>query len=204
MLAAASDIVVVGEAARGEEALELARDLSPDVVLLDIRLQGMGGVETARHLRQLYPDIRIIVLTAYDYEQYVRAMFAIGVDGYLLKSASAEELIAAIRAVLRGEQVVCQDIVGQAPGTGPRGGIAANPTLTDRECEVLVLLARGARNRAIALQLGIETSTVETHISNAIARLGVRSRIEAISRALERGVIVLDGSTGGDETQAVS
>jgi DNA-binding NarL/FixJ family response regulator len=194
ILEAALDVDVVGEAGRGEDALELARVAQPDVILLDIRLRGMSGVEVARALRHDHPSVRIVVLTAYNYEQYVRALFAIGVDGYLLKSASAAELLAALHAVVRGEQVVSQEIAEHASGVVLHSGIAANPTLTNRECEVLVLLARGARNKEIAMSLGIETSTVETHISNAIAKLGARSRTEAITRAVQRGVIVLDDS----------
>ena len=192
MLGDAPDIAVVGETGRGEEALVLARDLRPDVVLLDIRLEGMGGVDVARALRHDLPEVRIVVLTAYNYEQYVRAMFAIGVDAYLLKTAGAEELIAAVRAVLRGEQVVDREVAAQTLDGAKLTGIAANPTLSDRECEALALLARGARNREVAQQMGIETSTVETHIANAIAKLGARTRAEAISRALLRGIILLE------------
>jgi DNA-binding NarL/FixJ family response regulator len=192
MLGEARDIAVVGETGRGEEAMALARALHPDVVLLDIRLQGMGGVDVARALRQDLPEIRIVVLTAYNYEQYVRALFAIGVDGYLLKSAGSEELIAAVRAVLRGEQVVDREVAAQIPAGARVSGIAANPTLSDRECEALALLAQGARNKEVAQRMDIETSTVETHIANAIAKLGARTRAEAISQAVLRGIILLE------------
>jgi DNA-binding NarL/FixJ family response regulator len=190
MLGEARDITVVGETGRGEEAMALARALRPDVVLLDIRLQGMSGVDVARALRQDLPEIRIVVLTAHNAEQYVRALFAIGVDGYLLKSAAGEELIAAVRAVLLGKQVVDREVAAQTPVGARVSGIAANPTLSDRECEALTLLARGARNKEVAQQMNIETSTVETHIANAITKLGARSRAEAISQAVLRGIIL--------------
>ncbi len=106
LLGAAPDMAVVGEAAREDEALALARRLRPDVVALDIRLAGSNGIDVARTLRWDLPEIRILMLSAYAHETYVRALFAIGVDGYLLKTASDEELIAAVRAVSRGEQVL--------------------------------------------------------------------------------------------------
>jgi len=170
-----------------------SRALLPDVVLLDIRLEGkLNGIEVARVPRQDLPSIRIVILTGHEDEQYVRALFAIGVDGYLLKTARGPELIEAVRSVVRGIQVVRIEITERAPSAGPRSGIAANPNLSEREGEVLALLARGARNKEIAQELGIKTSTVETHISNAMTKLGARSRTEMMSRAVQRGIIISD------------
>ena len=118
------------------------------------------------------------------------ALFAIGVDGYLLKTAGGPELIEAVRSVVRGIQVVSREIMERAPNPGPRSGIGANPNLSEREREVVAFLARRARNKEIALELGIKTSTVETYISNAMAKLDARSRTEMISRAVQRGIIV--------------
>jgi len=189
LLGADPDIAVVGETASGDEALTLARRLRPDVTLLDIRLQGMGGVDVARALRQDLPEINVIMLTGYHYEQYVRALFAIGVQGYLLKSASGKELIAAVHAVQRGEQVLSAEIAERLASKTRRAGVAATDELTDREREVLVLVAQGKGNREIAQALQIGPRTAETHVSNIMAKLGAGSRSDAIGKAVQRGLI---------------
>lgn len=192
LLAEAEDIEIVAECGEGESVLALAQQLRPDIVLLDIRLQGMSGVDVARLIRQDLPDIKILMLSAYQYEQYVRNLFAIGVHGYLLKNASGPELIAAVRAVYRGETVLSAEISMQLATRGKRFGIAANEVLSDREREVLALVARGASNKEIAVQLNISTRTIETHVSNAMAKLRARSRVEAVNLAIQLGIIAPD------------
>jgi DNA-binding NarL/FixJ family response regulator len=192
LLREAADIEVVAEAARGAEALDLSARLQPDVVLLDIKLPDISGVDVARTLRHELPEIKVLILTAYDYEQYVRTLFAIGVHGYLLKSDSGLELIAAVRAVTRGEQVLSAEIKAHLARATVRSGVAAAGTLSEREREVLTLVGQGARNKEIAQRLAIKTSTVETYISNAMAKLDVHSRSEALRVAIQRGIIVLD------------
>ncbi len=192
LLREAADIEVVAETAHGAEALALAARLQPDVVLLDIKLPDMSGVDVARALRHDLPEIKVLILTAYDYEQYVRTLFAIGVHGYLLKSDSGLELIAAVRAVARGEQALSAEIRAHLARATVRSGVAAAGTLSARECEVLTLVGQGARNKEIAQHLAIKTSTVETYISNAMAKLDVHSRSEALRVAIQRGIIVLD------------
>jgi NarL family two-component system response regulator LiaR len=190
LLREAEDIEIVAESGDGAEALRLAQTLNPDVILLDIRIQGISGIDVARMLRQDMPDVKVLILSAYHYEQYVRALFAIGVYGYLLKNASGPELIAAVRSVHRGENVLSVEIAAALAAKTHRSGIAAVETLSDREREVLECVSRGASNKEIASQLNIGTRTVETHVSNAMAKLGARSRTEAVNLALQRGIIV--------------
>lgn len=192
LLAEAEDIQIVAETGNGDEALALAQQLTPDVVLLDIRIQGMSGVDVARIIRQDLPNIKILMLSAYHYEQYVRTLFAIGVHGYMLKNASGPELIAAVRAVYRGETVLSTEISVQFAAKTQRVGIAANETLSERELEVLTLVSRGASNKEIAAQLNISARTIETHVSNAMAKLRARSRTDAVKIAVQLGIIVPD------------
>jgi len=186
----AADIEIVAECGDGMQALKLAQGLNPDVVVLDIRLQqGMSGIDVARVLRQDLSQIKVLILSAYHYEQYVRALFAIGVHGYLLKNASGPELISAVRAVYKGETVLSSEIATPLASKTLRAGIAATETLSDRERDVLELVSSGASNKEIAGQLNIGTRTVETHVSNAMAKLGARSRTEAVNIAIQRGII---------------
>jgi DNA-binding NarL/FixJ family response regulator len=195
LLDADRDIEIVAETGSGAEALELARRLRPDVVVLDIRLQDVSGVEVARALRADLPEIKVLILSAYHTEQYVRGLFAVGVHGYLLKSASGSELISAVHAVMRGETALDAEVSAQVSDGRIRSGIGAVETLSEREREVLQLVADGASNKEIAARLGLSIRTVETHVSNAMAKLGARSRTEALSRGVERGVITLPGGT---------
>ena len=186
LLRAAPDIEGVAEAARGREALAEAARLRPDVVLLDINLPDLNGVEVARALSQDLPEIKVLILTGYNYEQYVRTLFAIGVNGYLLKSDPALELIAAVREVARGGHALSAEIAAIS------SGIVATGTLSDREREVLTLVGQGLRNKEIGRRLGIKASTVDTYLSNVMAKLDVHSRSEAFRVAIERGIIVLE------------
>lgn len=185
----ATNIDVVAETGTGAEALDLITQLELDVVMLDIRLQDMSGIDVARILRQDFPHIKILILSAYHYEQYVRALFAVGVHGYLLKSASAPELIHAVEAVYHGQTVLSQEISNQLAMRARNSGIAGTNMLSDREQEVLELVSRGASNKEIALQLGIAIRTVETHVSNAMAKLNAHSRTEAVNIAIQRDII---------------
>ncbi len=190
----AADIKVVGETGRGEDVLPMTQRLSPDVVVLDIQLHGLNGVEVARVLRREAPDVKVLVLTAYPYEQYVRALFAIGVHGYLLKNASDVELIAGVRAVMGGEAVLSADIAARVTGKGRTSSVVTTgtATLSAREHEVLRLVSHGDANKDIASVLGIADHTVETHIGNIMIKLAARSRVEAVVLAVQRGILVLD------------
>lgn len=192
LLGEVPDIQVVAECGHGAEALELAERLRPDVVLLDLKLPDMSGVAVARALREDRPEIKVLILTAYNYEQYVRMLFAVGVHGYLLKSDSGLELSAAVRAVMRGEQPLSAEITAQLASSASGSGIAASGSLSDREREVLTLVGQGARTKEIARRLQIKPTTVETYIANTMAKLNVHSRSEALRLAIERGIIVLE------------
>lgn len=172
----------------------MTRSLSPDVVVLDVQLPGLNGVEVARVLRREAPEVKVLVLTAYPYEQYVRALFAIGVHGYLLKSASDVELIAGVRTVMGGEAVLSADITARVTNKGRTSSVVTTgtATLTAREHAVLRLISHGDANKDIANALGIADHTVETHIGNIMIKLGARSRVEAVVLAVQKGVLVLD------------
>lgn len=182
------DIEVVAETDRGEKGIVLARQFDPDIVLLDIRLHGLSGIEVARILRHDLPEIKVIILTAYPHEQYVRALFAIGVHGYLLKDASGEELISSVQRVMQGEQVLSPEISVQAH----QSSVRTPDRLTDREIEVLTLVGQGDSNKHIAEVLGVNSRTVETHVSRLMAKLDARSRTEAITVARQRGIVSVE------------
>lgn len=185
LLLEAPDIEVVAETDQGEEGIELAQRLAPDVVLLDIRLHGLNGIEVARILRRDVPGIKVIMLTAFAQEQYVRVLFAIDVHGYLLKDASGSELISAVRRVMQGEQVISPEIASQ----NLRSNMYSHDRLSDRELQVLTLVGQGSSNKHIAATLGVNARTVETHVSRVMAKLDARSRVEALHVARQRGII---------------
>ncbi len=191
LLSTATDIEIVAETGRAEEARAQARRLHPDVVLLDIRLHQSSGIDVARTLREELPQVKVLVLTTYNYETYVRALFAIGVHGYLLKSASDVELIEAVRAVHRGEMALNAGIAAQLAASR-RSGVGATRALSEREREVLTLVAEGASNREIGQQLGLKETTIESYLSNIMAKLGARSRTDAVKLAVQQGIIVLE------------
>lgn len=192
-LAQESDISVVGEAASGEEALEMISRAKPDVVILDIRLPNMSGIEVARQVRQRWPDVKIMVLSGYDFDQYVRAAARVGIDGYVLKDASQEVLVKALREIAAGGVVLVPQIASkvmrdfrESPAAN-RGHLIED--LTIREIEVLDLIAQGLRNTDIAERLSISRRTVEAHVSNVMAKLGTESRTEAVRVASEKKLI---------------
>jgi len=185
------DMEIVAETGQGEQALTLARHQRPDVALLDIRLHGSSGIDVARTLRQDLPAVKVLVLTSYPYETYVRALFAIGVHGYLLKTSSDTELIAAVRAVHRGDTALSAEIAAQL-ATPRRSGIAPTRALSTREREVLTLVGDGASNKEIGQQLGLKENTIVSYLSNIMAKLGARSRTDAVKIAVQEGIIVLE------------
>ena len=184
------DITVVGEADNGADVVALAARLSPDVVLLDLSLPVMNGVEATRRIRAVQPAPHVLILSAYDDEDYVVAAIEAGASGYLLKTAHAGDVIAAIRAVARGE-VVLHPLIARRLVTRATDGREREP-LTSRELEILRLSARGRRTKEIAEQLALSTRTVEAHFTAIFNKLGVSTRTEAIVHAASRGWVSLE------------
>ena len=192
----AGDIQVVAEAGTGAEAVRLVETHQPDVTVLDIRMPEVTGVEATRQIKQRFPDVRVLVLTAYDDDPYVFALLQAGADGYILKSASGDELVQAVHTVYKGSSALSPEIaskvVRQMTGHKPGGAADQVELLTDRELEVLRLAARGQTNREIGQALHISHRTVQGHLANIYGKLGVSSRTEAVSEALRRGWIVIE------------
>lgn len=186
------DIAVVGEFASAEEALSAPMDGEPSVIVLDIRLPGMSGLDALRPLRRRWPRAKVLLLSGYDYDQYVRAAARAGADGYLLKESPQDELVTALRTVAAGGAVLPPAIASKLM-QGYRGRVAedvlvaAEPTV--RELEILEHVHEGLRNNEIARQMGISLRTVEAHVSSIIAKLGAHTRTEAVRVALERRLI---------------
>lgn len=185
------DIEVVAEASTGDEVLQILREggPAPDVVLMDIRMSGMDGLEAAAAIRDLYPDIRVVMLTALDDRRLVVEAVRAGVRGYVLKARDANELLQTIRLVAQGALVIDPELAPAltAELSGPRDR-DIHP-LTARETEILQLLAYGHTNRTVAEALYIAPDTVKTHIEHVFDKLGTRDRTAAVAEALRRGLI---------------
>jgi DNA-binding NarL/FixJ family response regulator len=187
------DIQVVGEASSGQEAFALVEQTNPTIVTLDIRLPDTSGIEVARLLRQQHPELKILILSAYDFDQYVETTVRLGVDGYLLKDSSQEKLVQALREIASGGVVLPPHIASKLMRTySTRRAVFRErepDELTVRELEVVELMAHGLRNIEIARRLLISVRTVEAHVSNIMAKLGAQSRTEAVQIAIEEGLI---------------
>ncbi|MFL5805856.1 MAG: response regulator [Roseiflexaceae bacterium] len=183
------DIEVVGDAADGEQAVRLILELRPDVVLLDLRLPKLDGVEVMRQVRAQTPQMRFLVLTTYDTDEYIVPALAAGARGYLLKDALPDELARAVRATMQGGASLEPEVAArllERMAEGERGD-----DLSERELDVLRLLVAGASNKAVAAQLNLSENTIKTHISRIFAKLSVQSRAEAVAVALQRGLVPL-------------
>lgn len=188
-----SDIEVTGEAGSAEQALEFLEKSQPDIVLTDIRLPGASGIELARTVRRKWPNLKLLVLTGYDFDQYVKAMVRIGVNGYLLKDSPQDSLVEALRAVAAGGAVLPPKIASKVirsyseaePG---ESGHTLEP-LTVREIEVLELMQQGLRNLDIGERLAISPRTVETHVGSIMSKLGAQNRTDSIRIAFEKNLI---------------
>lgn len=188
----APDMTVVGEAATAEEALHRVPAVQPDVVLLDVHLPDQSGVAIAREVHRRAPHTRILILTVSDRHEDVFEALQAGARGYLLKSASAEEVITAIRQVMSGGVVLPPEVAARLVEDltqDPMGGGQVQEPLTSREREVLRYLACGLSNKEIARQLGISENTVKSHVRHILAKLNVRSRVEAATYAVRMGLV---------------
>jgi DNA-binding NarL/FixJ family response regulator len=190
------DVKVVAEAADGLEALRCIEATQPDVAVLDIQMPGASGIEVTRQLRARFPGVKVLILTAYDDDPYVFALLRAGADGYILKTAPAEELVRAVRTVAAGQSAlgpqIARKVVEQLAMGRPATAAEQPEPLTEREIEVLRLTARGLTNKAIGRELGISPRTVQGHLANIFGKLGVTSRTEAVTEALRRGWIVIE------------
>ncbi|WP_344236592.1 response regulator transcription factor [Actinocorallia libanotica] len=191
LLASAADVEVVDEAASGEQALALLPGAQPDVVLMDLAMPGMGGIEATVRLVRTHPHVRVLVLSMSDDDDSVLAAVRAGARGYVLKGARRSEILRSIRAVAEGEAIFGPAIAARLTGYfGQMGRVPDDPfpELTEREKEVLALLARHLTNPQIAARLGLSDKTVRNHVSNVLAKLQVSDRAQAILRAREAGL----------------
>jgi DNA-binding NarL/FixJ family response regulator len=191
-----TDLEIVGEAADGQSALDAYAQLEPDVVLMDVRMPGMDGVEATWRLRERWPDARIMILTTFDDDEYVFEGLRAGALGYLLKDVSGHDLAGAVRTIAAGGALiepslarrVVTEFARMAPPTRPAEDGLAEP-LSDREREILRLVAHGLSNREIADRLSLAHGTVKNYVTTILQKLGVRDRTQAALRARELGII---------------
>ena len=195
-----ADITVIGEAADGDEAVRLTRELHPDVVLMDVRMPGTDGIDATRRIVAEYPDARVLVLTTYDLDEYAFSALRYGASGFLLKDARPAELADAIRAVNNGDAVVAPSVTrrlldafaGQLPdlrSDADRPDLPAADQLTEREREVLVQVAEGLSNREIAEVLFVSEATVKSHLGRILSKLELRDRAQAVVFAYQAGLV---------------
>ncbi len=195
LLAAYDDLEVVGEAGDGREAIDQVGKLHPDVVLMDIAMPGLGGLEATLEIKKLFPEVKILVLTQYDNREYLYRFLKAGVSGYVLKRAAGTELVAAIRAVHQKGTFLHPDmapaVVEGYLGGGVKSSVQDDPyeALTDREKQVLKLVAEGKTNKEIAEILGISVKTAMGHRANLMEHLGIHNKAELVKFALQRGII---------------
>jgi DNA-binding NarL/FixJ family response regulator len=180
---------VIGEAGRGDEGLKLIAELSPEVVLLDITMPGGNGLEVAAQMRTAAPKVRFLFLTMHDDDSSISKAIALGADGYVLKTASTDELLAALHAIAEGGSYLSPSIARRVIDLA--GGKSSIANLTDRELEILRLLAQGARPGMVAEKLFVSIKTVKNHLTSVYAKLGVQTGAQAVAEAYRRGLVSL-------------
>lgn len=191
---------VVGEAADGAQAVELAHAQRPDVILMDVRMPGVDGIEATRQVARDLPDVKVLVLTTFDLDEYVYDALRAGASGFLLKDVGRADLVAAVNVVAAGEALLAPSVTKRLladfarsqptpPGQDAASGNASVQALTARERDTLGLLARGLSNAQIAAELVVSEHTVKTHVGNVFMKLGLRDRIHAVIFAYEHGIV---------------
>lgn len=195
ILQAEHDLTVVGEAGDGAAAVELADRANADVVLMDVRMPRMDGIEACRAIRERLPDTRVMMLTTFDLHDYVRAALRAGASGFMLKDAPAEQLVDAIRIVANGDALLAPSItqalideIARQPERD-RASYPGVDTLTERELDVLLLMASGRSNGEIAGELYLGEATIKTHVGRILSKLGARDRVQAVVTAYESGLV---------------
>lgn len=192
MLSAASDIEIVGEAISGDDAIAQALALQPDVILMDLKMPGINGIEATRRILYASPRIGVLVLTMFETDETVFAAMRAGARGYLLKDVDQEEVLRAVKAVNRGEAIfspaIAERLIHYFAALKPSAADLAFPELTDREREILHLIAQGHSNTEIAERLLLSIKTVQNHVSNIFSKLQVADRAQAIVRARDAGL----------------
>jgi DNA-binding NarL/FixJ family response regulator len=195
ILEAEPDFSVVGEASDGRAAIEVAERADAEVVLMDVRMPGMDGIDACRVIRERHPDTRVMMLTTFDLHDYVHAALRAGASGFMLKDAPAEQLVDAIRIIANGDALLAPSItqalideIARQP-VRDRSSYPGIDELTERELEVLHLMARGRSNSEIARDLYLGEATVKTHVGRILAKLGARDRVQAVVVAYESGIV---------------
>jgi NarL family two-component system response regulator YdfI len=192
ILETAPDLKLVGEARDGIEAVQLSGELLPDVVLMDLRMPRMDGIAAIRQIKAKYPQVEIVILTTYDEDEYIIKGLQAGARGYLLKDSGRQALFDTIRAAARSESLLPSTVIDRVVAHLSGGKSSQPAPLSDREMEVLGLMAQGAANKEIALQLSISERTVKAHVTGILNKLGVNSRTEAVALALRQGLLPKD------------
>ena len=195
ILSMEEDLEVVGEAVDGETAVRMAGELQPDVVLMDLRMPGMGGLEAIERIVPQWPDMAIVILTTYNEDELMIRGLRAGARGFLLKDTGRQTLFHTIRAAARGETLLQPEVMLRVMAHTSQERKAAGPeiseggVLTGRELQVLTAVARGDRNKEIAVQLGVTERTIKAHLTNVYNKLGVDSRAAAVSVGMQRGIL---------------
>ena len=193
------DLEVVGEAATGAEAVQLVSDTSPDVVVMDIRMPGMDGIEATRRIMAGSASTRVLVLTTFDEDDYVYGALRAGASGFVVKDMALDDILAAIRVVAAGDALIAPgvtrrliaDFIGRRPAAAPERSPRPIEGITEREREVLTLVGRGRSNTEIAEDLFITVATAKSHVSRLLTKLGARDRVQLVITAYEMGLVTL-------------
>jgi DNA-binding NarL/FixJ family response regulator len=187
------DLLVIGEAENGDEAIRLSKRDQPDVVLMDVRMPGVDGLEATRQIHQTLPEVKVIVLTTFDLDEYIYAALRGGASGFLLKDADSETLIRAIRIVAAGDALIAPSVtkrlIDEFASRPTQPQVEGLDDLTEREIEVLAQMARGLSNAEIAEELFVSEATVKSHVSHLLTKLQLRDRVQAVVAAYEAGLV---------------